>query len=167
MAYKNKTYVAFDADNDITYYRLMQGWKANNNINFNFHNAHELNNISADSSEETIKRRLSERLNDTKLMILLVGTQTKYHNKFVRWEVESALNLETPIVVVNLNKSKEVDNELCPAIIRDKLALHIPFKQKPITWAIDNWIDEHNRYKKNNDSAPKIILASLYTQWSI
>ena len=71
MAYRNKTYVAFDADNDMQYYRTMQMWKANDNIDFDFHNAHKLNNLRLTSSEETIKRKLKERLNNTRLMIVL------------------------------------------------------------------------------------------------
>jgi len=35
--YTNKTYVAFDADNDIHYYRLMQAWEKNDNTSFNFY----------------------------------------------------------------------------------------------------------------------------------
>jgi hypothetical protein len=31
MAYRNKTYVAFDGDSDIRYYRLMKAWKQNDN----------------------------------------------------------------------------------------------------------------------------------------
>ena len=29
MSYRNKTYVAFDGDNDIKYYWLMRAWKKN------------------------------------------------------------------------------------------------------------------------------------------
>lgn len=42
MAYQNKTYVAFDGDRDIHYYRLMKAWRQNNNIYFNFMDAHDL-----------------------------------------------------------------------------------------------------------------------------
>ena len=35
----------FDADTDIHIYRLMTAWKDNNNIDFNFHDAHDLNNL--------------------------------------------------------------------------------------------------------------------------
>ena len=45
MAYTNKTYVAFDADNDIHYYQLMKAWKQNDNTNFNFYDAHDLTNL--------------------------------------------------------------------------------------------------------------------------
>ena len=55
MAYTNKTYVVFDADNDIHYYRLMRAWKQNDNTSFNFYDAHDLNNVRV-YSEESIKR---------------------------------------------------------------------------------------------------------------
>lgn len=61
MSYRNKTYVAF-ASEDIKFYRLMEAWKANENIDFNFFDAHDLF-ISRDTSKpETIKRNLRERM---------------------------------------------------------------------------------------------------------
>ena len=50
MAYRNKIYVCFDADIDIRYYRLMQGWKASEHIDFDFYDAHDINNLREDSS---------------------------------------------------------------------------------------------------------------------
>jgi len=60
MAYRNKTYVCFDADNDIDYYKKMLKWKADDDIDFDFYDAHDLNNLRDDSQEETIKRKLRE-----------------------------------------------------------------------------------------------------------
>jgi MTH538 TIR-like domain (DUF1863) len=71
MAYTNKTYVCFDADSDILYYNLMKAWKENDKIEFNFHNAHEINNLRDGSSEATIKAKLRERLQNTKVLVLL------------------------------------------------------------------------------------------------
>jgi len=39
MPYRNKTFVSFDGDTDMAYYRLMQAWKQNDGIGFNFYNA--------------------------------------------------------------------------------------------------------------------------------
>ena len=36
MAYRNKVYVAFDGDNDMSYYNLLKAWNANENIDFTF-----------------------------------------------------------------------------------------------------------------------------------
>jgi hypothetical protein len=112
--YTNKTYVAFDADNDIRYYRLMQAWKKNDSTSFNFYDAHDLNNLMPYSSEDTIKAKLAERLRNTKVFVLLVGNRTKNLYKFVRWEIEQALKRNIPIIVVNLNSKRSEDSNLCP-----------------------------------------------------
>ena len=119
MAYKNKTYVCFDADNDIKYYNLMKAWKENDSVAFNFHNAHEINNLREWSSEETIKRRLRERLANTKVLVVLIGESTRNLYKYVRWEIEYAVNNDIPIIGVNLNGKRKRD-DLCPPIMRDE-----------------------------------------------
>ena len=162
MTYTNKTYVAFDADNDIRYYRLMQAWKHNDNTSFNFYDAHDLNNLRDGSSEETIKRKLAERLSNTKLFILLVGDNTKFLYKFVRWEIEQAINKKLPMIVVNLNGKRSMDNDLCPAIIKDKLAVHVSYNQKIIEHAINNWINSDNKYRKDNKSGAYIYKDIVY-----
>ena len=163
MSYTNKTYVAFDADNDIRYYRLMQAWKHNDNTSFNFYDAHDLNNLRDGSSEETIKRKLAERLSNTKLFILLVGNNTKFLYKFVRWEIEQAINKNIPIIVVNLNGKRSMDDDLCPAIIKNELAVHVAYNQKIIEYAINNWIDSDIQYRKDNKTGPYIYKDTIYT----
>lgn len=146
MAYTNKTYVAFDADNDIRYYRLMQAWKQNDNTPFNFYDAHDLTNIMKWSTEENIKASLQERLRSTKVFVLLVGEKTKFLHKFVRWEIEQALNRGLPIIAVNLNGRRYKDENLCPAILDDELALHISFNQKIVARALEEWEGLHRSY---------------------
>lgn len=111
MAYRNKTYVAFDGDNDIHYYRTMKMWKQNDKSDFNFFDAHDLNNARDTSSEDTIKRRLRERLSNSKVFVLLVGDGTRYLYKFVRWEIEQAVKLNLPIIVVNLPQDAGQEGE--------------------------------------------------------
>jgi len=142
MSYRNKTYVAFDADNDIKYYRIMTAWKENDNIDFDFHNAHDLNNLMNTSSEETIKRKLRERLNNTKSFILLVGEHTKNLTKFVRWEIQTAIDMDIPIICANLNGKKKMDNDLFSPILKTHIALHVKFGMKPIKKALDLWTAE-------------------------
>ncbi len=67
MAYRNKTYVAFDGDTDMRSYNLMKAWKQNDNTDFNFHNAHDLKQSRDSSSEDSIKRSLRDRMNNSKV----------------------------------------------------------------------------------------------------
>jgi hypothetical protein len=162
MAYRNKTYVAFDADNDMRYYRLMQAWKQNDNSIFIFYDAHDLNNMRDWSSEDTIKRKLRERLLNTKVFVLLVGSQTRFHYKFVKWEIEQALKLDLPIVVINLNGSRSIDNETCPPILRNELALHVSFNSKIIEKGLSEWEGLHSDYKKQGKTGDFYYKTSVY-----
>ena len=101
MPYRNKTYVCFDADNDIYYYRLMLAWKQSDNTNFPLYNAQDLNQLLPTTSEEIIKDKLRDRLRDTKVFIVLIGQSTQYLYKFVRWEMAQALMMNIPIIAVN------------------------------------------------------------------
>jgi len=167
MAYTNKTYVCFDADSDILYYNLMKAWKENDKIEFNFHNAHEINNLRDGSSEATIKTKLRERLQNTKVLIVLIGDKTANLFKYVRWEIEWAIENNIPIVVANLNKKKAIDYNLCPAILKDKLAIHIPFGQKIIDYALNSWTTWHYTHKKDGKSGPFHFEDSVYKNLGI
>ena len=162
MAYRNKTYVAFDADNDIHYYRLMQAWKQNDNTDFNFHDAHDLNNIWGKSSEETIKRRLRERMNNSKIFVLLVGEQTKYLYKYVRWEVEEAQKRDLPVVAVNLNGQRKVDMKRLPPIVRDDLSISVAFGARILQYALENWPGSHYAKRKQGELGQFSYRDSVY-----
>ena len=138
MSYKNKVYVSMDADNDLHYYELMKAWKQNDNTNFNFYDAHDINTI-LDKSEASIKSGLQERFRNSKIFVLLVGEHTRYLYKYVRWEIEEALKRNLPCIVVNLNGKRSMDAERCPAIIREELAIHVSFNSKILQYALENW----------------------------
>lgn len=166
MSYRNKTYVIFDGDEDMWAYAYMLGWKNNDNIDFNFVNAHDLKPLTQNASEETVKKRLRERLSNTKQAIVLVGEKTKNLFRFIRWEMETCQRLDIPIIAVNLNGLKGQDNERCPAVIRDKYVVHVPFKMKIIQYALDNFPGEYSR-RKPTDAGPRNYPESVYTKLAI
>lgn len=146
MPYRNKIYICFDADEDMNYYNTLKMWAANKNIDFDFNNAHDLTRIFA-FNEENIKRHLRERIKNSKLMIVLIGEKTKNLYKYVRWEMELALNMDIPIIAVNINGKNGIDKELCPAILKDKLVVHVPFKKDAILNAMENWPSYYDNSK--------------------
>ena len=164
MAYTNKTYVCFDADTDIHYYRLMTAWKEHEIIEFNFYNAHKINNLRDGSSEATIKAKLRERLNNTKMLVILIGENTKNLYKYVRWEIDYAIEKDIPIVAVNLNKKKERDDERCPPLLKNELAIHIPFGQNIMDYALNNWEASHHKHKANKESGAYHYNQSVYNK---
>lgn len=150
MTYRNKVYIAFDGDNDMHYYNLLEAWNANPNFDFRFANAHDLNTARDSSQEEEIKRQLRVRFANSKLFILLIGEHTKYLTKFVKWEIETAIKLELPIIAINLNGSRQSDS-LEPNSLVDQLAIFIPFREPIIHYAMENWPDEDKQHRRNGE----------------
>ena len=146
MSYRNKTYVAFDGDNDIKYYWLMRAWKKTDGSAFNFYDAHDINTARDSSQEESIKKQLRIRMDNSKVFVLLIGKSTRYLTKFVKWEIETAIRLGLPIIAVNLNGSKSKDN-LWPASLDGALSILIPFEKRIIQYALEHWPDSYSSLK--------------------
>lgn len=144
MSYRNKTYVIFDADNDMWAYAFMKGWKNNENVDFNFFDAHDLRPLTARASEETVKRGLRERMANAKQVIVVVGEHTRHLYRFVRWEIELAMRQDLPIVVVNLNDRRNYDPVRCPPILSGHCAIHVAFKMRIIQRALDGFVPWYN-----------------------
>jgi hypothetical protein len=133
-------YVAFDGDKDKWAYAFMKGWKTNDRVDFDFEDAHDLDEMTSRAQGEVyVKLKLKERMKNSEALVVIVGEKTKNLYKFVRWEIELAIELGLPIIVSNLNNKTRLDSELCPAILRDACAAHIPFKKDAIKYALSNW----------------------------
>jgi len=163
MPFRNKTFVSFDGDSDMHYYRLMQAWKQSDNIAFNFYDAHDLNTAYDSSQEASIKAQLAERMRNTKVFVLLVGARTRYLQKFVRWEIEQAIKRNLPIIAVNLNSRRSMDADRCPPALRDSLAIHVSFNAAVMQHAPDNWPASHLQCRLKGTTGPHYYQDSVYT----
>lgn len=167
MPYRNKTFVSFDGDTDMPYYRLMQAWRQNDSIPFNFYDAHDINSARDSSQEASIKSQLAERMRNSKLFILLVGERTQYLTKFVQWEIEQAVSRALPIIVVNLNGRHSIDEARCPKTARETLAIHISFNAAVMQYALDHWPESHANYLKQGLSGPYYFRDEVYKGLSL
>ena len=162
MPYRSRVFISFDGDNDIHYYRLMKAWKQNDRSPFNFVDAHDINTARDTSTEETIKRRLAERLSNARVVVSLIGERTRYLYKFVRWELEQALARGLPIIGVNLNGRRFQDGDRYPPIIRDGLVVHVSFQPVILQHALENWPDEHARLRTQGTTGPRYYSNEVY-----
>ena len=149
MSYRNKTYVIFDG-RDIIQYRLMQAWKSNENISFNFYDVHPTREIYTDSEETSVKRGLRERFSDTKQVVVLIGAGTRYKYQYVKWEIELAQEKGLPIIGVNLNGLRQLDEDGCPAVMKNYHTIYVPFRPRIIQHALDNWPTQYYSIRNNS-----------------
>jgi hypothetical protein len=145
-------------------YAYMKGWKKNDRGDFDFVDAHDLQPLTSRAEDEAyIKGRLRERLRNSSQVIVLVGENTKNLYRFVRWEIELALELGLPIIVVNLNDRADCDTDRCPAILRNEYAVHVPFKLAIIKHALDQFPAEHAR-RNRTERGPRVYGDDVYSQ---
>ena len=145
-----RTFVGFSST-DIHYYRLMQAWKQNERIDFNFADCQLTSEINS-SNETYIKQKCRERINMAGKYVMLIGTDTRSKHKYVRWEAEVAIEKKCTIIGVNLNGARRMQIETCPPIIRDIGAIFVSFSPKIVAHALQKYImhnDNSNYHYKD------------------
>ena len=164
MSYRNKTYVAF-ASEDIRSYWLMEAWRENDNIDFSFYDAHDLYVARDTSQPESIKARLRERLKNAKQFVLLGSSVARKKGgdgkSFLAFEVNTMLRLNLPIVVANLDGSREVEYSFIPQPILDAeyYTISVSFQPKIIKYALDYYVSE---YPSSSNTGPYQYRPSVY-----
>jgi hypothetical protein len=139
-------YVAFDGDHDRWAYAYMKGWKTNDRVDFDFEDAHDLDEMTSRAQNEAyVKSKLKERMRSSAALVVIVGEKTKNLYKFVRWEIELAMELGLPIIIANLNNKTQLDPDRCPPLLRGVCAIHVPFKKDAIKYALSNWPGDYRR----------------------
>nr|WP_244148350.1 TIR domain-containing protein [Mannheimia varigena] len=107
-------------------------------------------------NESYIKRKCRKRINMAGTFISLIGQDTKYKHKYVRWELEVALEKGCRIIGVNLDGYRQMNLNTCPAIIQNVGAIFVPFSPQIIAYALENyemnyggnWYYEDSLYQK-------------------
>ncbi|MBY5553003.1 TIR domain-containing protein [Rhizobium leguminosarum] len=161
----NFTYVVFDGDNDGWAYQYIRGWAVNRRLGFDFSNSHDLDAMTSRAQDEHyVKRNLRARMQNSDQVLVLVGEKTKNLYRYVRWEIEMAIDLGLPIIVVNLNKKRNVDHEKMPPILRDVCALHIGYRFRAIKEALSTWKSTLRGLSlATRAEGPRVFTAKAYT----
>jgi hypothetical protein len=168
MAYRNKTYVAF-ASEDIKSYYLMKAWRDNEHIDFDFFDAHDLNVALDTSQPDTIRRRLRERLANTKQTVVLISDTTKpksaRSSSFLYYEIEVIEKLALPVVFANLNGSRLIQRSKLPAALLGPYTISVSFQPAIIKYALDEYVDAFNGNLKSDNpkTGPYYYKENVYT----
>jgi hypothetical protein len=164
MSYRNKTYAAF-ASEDIHLYRMMEAWRDNKRIDFNFFDAHDLY-ISRDTSRpETIKRNLRERMKNATQIVLLGTAAAKRKradgNSFLAHEVSLAIEFNLPVVVANTDGDRNIDRNFIPKpfLSADYYTISVSFQPAIIRFALDNYVAA---FHKGGKSGPHYYKEQVY-----
>jgi len=164
VSYRNKTYVAF-ASEDIHYYRLMEAWRDNDNIEFDFYDAHDLY-ISRDTSKpETIKKNLRDRMKNAKQVVLIGSSDARKKGSdgtsFLAHEVDVMMEFDLPVVVANKDGDRTVDKTFIPLPLlnADYYTISVSCQSAIIMHALDKYA---STYSGSTNKGPYYYKESVY-----
>lgn len=132
-----RTFVGFSST-DLHWYRLMCAWKANEHIDFNFTDC-QLGNAINSEDEAYIKRLCRERINMAGFFVQLIGEDTRSKHKYVRWELEVAIEKKCTIIGANVDGSRQMNAAKTPPLMQDIGAVFVPCKPKILAFALEEW----------------------------
>jgi len=116
-------------------YELMGAWRTNTHIDFNFADC-QLNMALDSESEDYIKRKCRERIDMAGTFALLIGQDTRSKHKYVRWEIQVAMEKGCKLIGINLDGSRSLNPDLCPPILKNVGAVFVPFSPAIIQHAL-------------------------------
>lgn len=137
MAFRKRIYVSYDAD-DLIYFNMLQAWCGSETQELSHYKLIVADNDSP-RFNDNVSNTLREKIAPTLCVIVLVSEHSATLRPQMRMELDKAIELGKPIIVVNLNGKRSIDNDLCPAVLKTKMVLHISFNAKIIQKAIDTW----------------------------
>ena len=147
--YKTRTYIAGAWDEDADAIEQLYKWKNSDHWSFDFVDAHEFKQSRDTSNACSIKRSLCDRMQHSKIFVLVVGSKTDdvksgscfycddYHNGrcisgnnvsfdgFLEYECKKAVRDGMKIIV--LYNSCHILKQWCPDILRDR-GIHVAMK---------------------------------------
>ena len=165
MAYRNGTYIAFDGldetnptKSDFKYFGMIKAWTERDDCNFECIDSHEKTDAVRDTSKKiTLKSRIQERLRNSKNMLIILSPDTRDIGSMLSFEIEQAVDVYgLPLIIVYTGIEKTYGSFLStrwPRALTERInngtakAIHIPYKQEPIQWAIKQF--------SINDSIPE------------
>ena len=158
MPYRNGTYVAFHAAgtsdptaSDMKYYRLLNAWNVRPDRDFHFIDSHNKAAAVRDtSSKERLKVVLSQRLRNSKNMILILGQTTRFDRDWIPFEIAYAVdNCRIPIIAAYPGFDR-IQNPVAlastwPSALASRIrsgaarAIHVPFRKSPLSAAVSQF----------------------------
>jgi hypothetical protein len=125
----------------------MQEWELSNGDKFNFIDGLDLYNQLDKVSDDILKAQVKERMNLADIYVLIVNKTTKSYRRFIRWQVEHAINSGIPLIAINANGIRSVDYDRIPTVLKKNIAIHIAFQAKILEYAIQNWPSSFREYQ--------------------
>ena len=109
------------------------------------------------TDDEILKEKFKSVLSSCDIFIFLIGKNSKKRVKFLLWQQAIALELQKPIVVLNLNFLRSVDYDRTPQALTKNLSLHCAFHEPIVNYAVNVFPRFFYEQKEIGKTKPKYL----------
>lgn len=164
MATKKKIFVCYDKINDATYFDMLEAWMS---IDVQF--------VKYDPQPERVNTprtianfitAINERIKSVEAFVLLVSDSTRNLDYNMMAELNVALANDIPIIAINVNGLRSLDDTNCPSLLKEKHVLHIALDSKAFKTALDIWPKYYREHLYDDNLGPRYFNDSVYQNQS-
>lgn len=154
MGYSDKIYVIYDSLANASAYKALKEFKQSDGTNFNFYDGIKYLKSLDKVSDDELKAAIFENMNEASAVIVLLSKNVKSMRKFIKWQIEYAVNEKKVLMSMNCNRLRSLDYDVTPAILKNKLSLFLPYDEKALELALTNWPKSFKEHLENGDTGP-------------
>ncbi|MDH7497577.1 MAG: TIR domain-containing protein [Syntrophomonadaceae bacterium] len=147
MARAGRAFFSLDPGNPLDTYLVLAAWTYAAGLG-----VHCWNPLGAEEmpvgGEREARRVLRQELRGCRLAVALVGRETGRRSTVARWEMETALELDLPVLAVNLNGKDGLDQRRCPEVLKGRTVLHVAFARPVVTYALQVWPERYPQARR-------------------
>lgn len=159
MSEKKRIYVIFNHSTDmLTFSEIKSSCNAEDSNNY-FYTIDYV-----DDNNNEIKANIA--IKTAFAVLVMVDSDSKYLGGMYDYEIEIALHIEKPIIVVNKNGNRSIDLDNCPISLRNKFALHISNSPNIINAAISVWPLYYDMHK-DEEKHSMYLEDSIYKHYNL
>lgn len=159
MNEKKRIYVIFDHSADmLTFSEIKSSCNAEGSCDYFY---------AIDYSDDyNNKSKATSAIKTASAVLVMVDSNSKYLGGMYDYEIDSALQQEKPIIVVNKNGNRSIDLDNCPICLRNKFALHISNSPAIINAAILVWPLYYDMHK-DEEKHSMYLEDSIYKHYNL
>lgn len=164
MAILGKIYVIFDGVANSKAYDELKKFKQADGEKFDFYDGIEYLKELDKTNDDELKAKIQENMNQADCVLVLLSKNVKSMRRFIKWQIEYAVNQEKVLFSMNCNRIRSIDYDVTPTILKNKLSLYLPFDASALELGLMNWPKSFKEHLKQGEVKPYRYDKSVYEQ---
>ncbi|MFA6661851.1 MAG: TIR domain-containing protein [Bacilli bacterium] len=164
MSYKGKIYVICHETFDVKAYNKLKDMRQTDDSQFNFIDSLSLSVQLNVLNDEELKLLLYKNMDEADIVLILLSKKVKSMRKFVKWQVEYAINQEMPIICINNSPLRSMDYSITPTKLKKRRSLFISYDSEVLELACMNWVQSNKKHSDMGENIPYCYDKAVYDE---